>query len=160
MDPEAWPSNSSKHIVLVLHTLVLPMYQPFMLRQQHHTIQVFWNLLDREVNAHSEATGEPAADKLFIELGQAMIYNVSAGDATKYDMKCAITTLKAQDSQGSLRFGLVARSSEGDYVAITAEVSLHDLRLSGEDAWREVKLPIYCMAEDRHIADVIVTVRA
>eukprot|EP00892_Ulva_mutabilis_P010113 jgi/Ulvmu1/7474/UM037_0017.1 len=158
MDPEAWPSNSRKHIVLVLHTLVL---RPFMLRQQHKTIQVFWNLLDSEVNAHSEATGELAADKTSIELGQAMIYNVSAGDATKQGARSVLLQkLKAQDSQGSLCFGLVARSSEGDYVAITAEVSLHDLRLSGEDKWREVKLPMYSMAEDRHVADVIVTIRA
>lgn len=68
--------------------------------------------------------------------------------------------LKAQDSQGSLCFGLVARSSAGDYVAITSEVSLQDLRLSSEAAWQEVKLPMYSMAEDRHVADVIVTIRA
>lgn len=74
--------------------------------------------------------------------------------------KVLLQKLKAQDSQGSLCFGLVARSSSGDYVAITAEVSLHDLRLSSEDAWREIKLPMYSMAEDRHVADVIVTIKA
>lgn len=68
--------------------------------------------------------------------------------------------LKAQDSQGSLCFGMVARSGEGDYVAITSEVSLHDLRLSSDAAWQELKLPMYSMAEDRHVADVIVTIRA
>ena len=71
-----------------------------------------------------------------------------------------VQKMKAQDSQGSLCFGVVARSSTGDYVAITAEVSLHDLRLSNESAWQDVKLPLYSMAEDRHVADVIVTIRA
>lgn len=185
MDPEAWPRHSRDHIVLVLHTLLL---QPFMLRQQHNSVQVFWNLLDSEVNAHSEATAEFGADKVSIELGQAVIYNVAASDTTKSGARvcCGICglvqdlhmrlrgtpshphavqnvllqKLKAQDSQGSLCFGLVARSSAGDYVAITAEVALHDLRLSSEEAWREVKLPMYSMAEDRHVADVIVTIRA
>jgi hypothetical protein len=68
--------------------------------------------------------------------------------------------LKAHDSQGSLCFGLVARSPAGDFVAITQEASLHDLRLSSTEAWKGVRLPMYSMAEDRHVADITVTIRA
>lgn len=83
MDPGAWPNNSREHIVLVLHSLLL---QPCLLRQEHSSIQVFWNLLDSVVNAHSEATKEVGANKATIELGQAVIYNLSVGDP---DKRCA-----------------------------------------------------------------------
>lgn len=83
MDPGAWPSNSQDHVVLVLHTILL---QPCMLHQKHSSLQVFWNLLDSVVNAHSEATQEVEAIKGSIELGHAVIYNVSANDP---DKQCA-----------------------------------------------------------------------
>lgn len=80
MNPDAWPSNSRQCIVLALHTLIL---QPCMLRQEHDSVQVFWNLLESEVNAHSEATGELGATKASVELGKAVIYNLAGNDPAK-----------------------------------------------------------------------------
>jgi hypothetical protein len=74
--------------------------------------------------------------------------------------KLLLEKMLQKDAQGSLCFGLVARCTAGDYVAVTSEISLHDLRIACSDAWSAVTLPLHSVAEDQHVADVVVTVRA
>ena len=74
--------------------------------------------------------------------------------------KLLLEKMRRRDTDGSLCFGLVARCVAGDYVAVTAEISLHDLRVASQDAWTYVVLPMRSVAEDQHVADVTVTIKA
>lgn len=75
--------------------------------------------------------------------------------------KLLLEKMQHRGSEGSVCFGLVARCvGTGDYVAVTSEISLHDLRIAGQDAWTNVVLPVRSVAEDEHVADVTVTIKA
>jgi hypothetical protein len=74
--------------------------------------------------------------------------------------KLLVEKMQNRDTAASLCFGLVARCTPGDYVAVTAEISLHDVRIASQDAWTNVVLPMRSVAEDVHVADVTVTIKA